>query len=387
VAVAAFVLVSAGGEARAEPPATRPEVTSPYQRSKPLNESVHVIPIEVAGADGKTQKSEFQLTVFHPAGNGPFPVVIFNHGRGPDNAYPSRFRFLGVAGYFVRRGFAVLVPTRVGYGGHGNALDPERGQGCDLESAQRQVESVRRHAAAAIDFAGKQPWADATRVVLAGVSVGGYTAVAAASKLTPRPRLTVNFAGGSGGDPKRRAGQPCNPGRIGSVFETAAKSGAPPSVWIYAVNDRYWGAEHPRQWHATFVAAGGKADLHMLEAIGGDGHDLVEPGFRYWRPILDRHLASQGYAPPRTDNAPPASNFAALDAIDRVPINQAGKVNGYQRFLNLDLPRAFVISPGGGWAFSAGQPTALKDALGRCEQQTKAACAPYAVDDAVVWRN
>lgn len=386
--VAALASLAGVGPVLAEPPRLRPEVTAAHVLSRTLNEAVHAVPIAVSSPDGATADIEFTLTTFRPAGPGPFPVVVFNHGRGPDNSYPSRFRFSVVAEYFVRRGFAVLVPTRVGYGGLGSAIDPEAGHlRCDVAAAERQIDAVRRHVVAALQWAGRQAWADPKRVVIAGGSVGGYTSLAVAPTLPSPPVAVINFAGGSGGNPKRRPGAPCNPERISSVLAKAAKGGVVPSLWIYAENDRYWGAKFPREWHQAYVGAGGRAEFHMLGPIGLDGHDLIGVGFQQWRPIADRFFARLGYPVPRVENAPQPSGFAALDSVDTVPVNAKGKSSeGYPRFLRADVPRAFVVAPNGAWAYVAGRASALQDALARCQELANSACKPYAVDDAVVWR-
>lgn len=374
--------------ALAEPPRLRPEVTAAHVLSRTLNEAVYSVPITVTPIEGSAAETEFTLTTFRPGGPGPFPVVVFSHGRGPDNAYPSRFRFSVVADYFVRRGFAVLVPTRVGYGGLGNAIDPEVGQlRCDVAAAERQVDSVRRHVVAALQWAGRQSWADPKRVIIAGGSVGGYTSVALAPMLSSPPIAVINFAGGSGGNPKRRPGAPCNPDRIANVLAKAGKGSAAPTLWIYAENDRYWGAKYPRDWHQAYVRAGGRAEFHMLGPVGDDGHDVIGGGFSLWRPIADRFLSGLGHPAPKVENAPQPSGFAALEAVETVPVNAKGKSSeGYPRFLKADVPRAFVVAPNGGWAYVSGRASALQDALARCQELTNSTCKPYAVDDAVVWR-
>ncbi|MDR3470591.1 MAG: hypothetical protein P4M09_02695, partial [Devosia sp.] len=60
--------------------------------------------------------------IFKPAGPGPFPVVIFSHGRSGE---PSERASLthpvnsSVAAYWTAKGFAVVAPIRPGYGPSG----------------------------------------------------------------------------------------------------------------------------------------------------------------------------------------------------------------------------------------------------------------------------
>ena len=57
--------------------------------------------------------------VFKPAGIGPFPVLLFSHGRAADAFSRSSMKFpipLGHARYWLQKGFAVVAPIRFGYG-------------------------------------------------------------------------------------------------------------------------------------------------------------------------------------------------------------------------------------------------------------------------------
>lgn len=81
---------------------------------------------------------------------------------------------------------------------------------------------------------------------------------------------------------------------------------------------------------------------------------------------------------------PPATKFAAIDNVDAIPYLHAMGRKGYQFFLTLPKPRAFVIAPDGGWAYSSKGFDPLAKALqicGRNHQNSR----PYAVDDNVVW--
>jgi len=71
--------------------------------------------------DGFWGRKELQLTatVFRPLGMGPFPLVVLGHGRptvAPDRSNIGCYRVIPQIREFVRRGFAVIVPIRRGYG-------------------------------------------------------------------------------------------------------------------------------------------------------------------------------------------------------------------------------------------------------------------------------
>jgi dienelactone hydrolase len=376
--------------ARAEPPAARPELMSAHRFIAHLNETLVTLPVVVTSFDGQRLQAAFQLTHFRPPGAGPFPMVVVHHGRSRDNSYPSRFRGGVFVDYFVARGFAVLVLTRAGYGGLGKAIDPEgQGSGCNVETLEQQIDSVVAHTRAALEFAATQSWADPKRTIIVGGSVGGYTSIAAASREIPGLIAAINFAGGAGGNPKKNPGAPCIPERLSTLFSKIGGSVPVPTLWVYAENDKYWGAKYPREWHRAFVKSGGRGEFVMLGPIGDDGHTISTSGFPQWRPIVDgfltKYVSAIGFTVPRTPNAPPPTEFAPLDDAARVPSNEAGKSKGYPRFLAADIPRAFVVAPNGGWAAQWGKASALDEALKSCESAAKQPCKPYAIDDNVVW--
>jgi hypothetical protein len=75
-----------------------------------------------------------------------------------------------------------------------------------------------------------------------------------------------------------------------------------------------------------------------------------------------------------------------VDEIARVPyVSARTQEEQYARFLKSDLPRAFVVSPSGTWAWKRG-PGAVKSALETCQKSSRTPCALYAVDDRVVWK-
>ena len=46
-------------------------------------------------------------------------------------------------------------------------------------------------------------------------------------------------------------------------------------LWLHGDNDGYYRADHIRENHAAFMAAGGRAALHMLTGVPYDGHRLA----------------------------------------------------------------------------------------------------------------
>src|ERR1700752_3799067 len=58
----------------------------------------------------------------HPAGNGPFPLVIMNHGvslNARERSFFPLVEFRDAAFWFARRGYMVVAPTGPAYGAGG----------------------------------------------------------------------------------------------------------------------------------------------------------------------------------------------------------------------------------------------------------------------------
>ncbi|GEM_PF-804049 len=86
---------------------------------------------------------------------------------------------------------------------------------------------------------------------------------------------------------------------------------------------------------------------------------------------------------PHRKQVPAASDFAATDNADAMPLRDAGK-DRYRHYLTLASPKAFVIYESGGWRFVWNDADAMTKVLDHCANAGKR-CWLYAVDDRVVW--
>jgi dienelactone hydrolase len=128
-----------------------------------------------------------------PAGDGPFPAIVFNHGS---EKLPGARE--GQVEFYTRHGFVLFVPHRRGHGrSEGpyvmdvvNAAPAEK-RGTVL--AQQLVEQVD-DVAAAVHFVKRQPFVDPARVAVVGCSFGGIEALLAAER-DLGIRAAVDFAG------------------------------------------------------------------------------------------------------------------------------------------------------------------------------------------------
>jgi dienelactone hydrolase len=355
-----------------------------------IHETIARVPVTVTLADGKKHSGRIVVTHYRPEGSGPFPIVVLNHGRenGRDKrAEPARRRYTSVARYFTRRGFAVLVLTRLGYGDAGLDPDPEfSGNKCSERDFDTGIAALIDETRAALDFARTLPFTDTRRAILVGQSYGGLGTIAATGKNLSGVVAAINFSGGAGGLPKTDPGRPCSPEEFVSIAESAGKGARIPTLWLYAENDHYWGTEWPPRWYEAYTAAGGRAEMPPVPAVGKEGHYLLSQGFQTWRPLVDRFLDKTGFSSPRSNDAPLSTGFARLDDASKLPhVKEEVKADGYKKFLNADIPRAFALSPSGAWSWRTGRD-APQRAIEACQKFSKVPCRLYAVDDAVVWK-
>ena len=227
--------------------------------------------------------AELETTLFRPPGEGPFRLVVVNHGKESGNPrFQARSRYLNAARELVRRGYAVVVPMRQGFSKSGGSYI---GGGCNVESNGRvQAEDV----AAVIAFYAARIDIDASRVVVFGQSHGGFTTLAVGALGLPNVAGLVNFAGGL-----RQEG--CNGWEHGLADAVAsyARTTTAPSLWFYGDNDSYFTPETWQRMHAQYVAAGGRARLVAIGTFGSDAHALFSAarGVPVWLPHVGAFFA------------------------------------------------------------------------------------------------
>jgi dienelactone hydrolase len=354
--------------------------------ARDLHEEVQHIGVTVKDQYGREETRQIAITYFRPRGNGPFPLAIVNHGRATNEkraAQRERMRYENLSRYLVSKGFAVFVPTRVGYGETYGEFDPEYSDACRNPRVEPMSMAASDQVLATLEFARTLPFADVSRWVVMGVSVGGLTSVATVWRNPSGLVGGINFAGGAGGDPQNRPGRPCAAPQIEQLWRSKAAGATAPMLWLYWQNDLYWGPDKPRRWHQAWVDGGGKAEFHSLSAVGTDGHSGMAIDMDRWVPIAESFLAQLGFTTPGVMTRPAASGFAAIDQLDKVPVSASAREGSYRKFLEAKLPRAYAVGPKGAWGYAFGD-WAIGRALGNC-QRRGAVCKLYAVDGEVVW--
>jgi dienelactone hydrolase len=201
-----------------------------------------------------------EAIVARPATAGRFPLVVISHGS-PRRISEAKKRSLDwadwIADDFARRGWAAATVFRRGFGNsegvvadaYGTCSDPHY-RAAGLSTAEDIVQAV--------SYFQKQLYIDPTRVLLVGVSAGGFGSIAAASIAPPGVVAVVNFAGGRGSTSNNVV---CKPDALIEAYGAFGKTVRVPSLWIYSKNDHFFGPDLARQMFAAFTNSGAPAEL------------------------------------------------------------------------------------------------------------------------------
>lgn len=256
-----------------------------------LEESVLRVPV-VEGVE----RALIDVTVYKPRGAGPFPVLVLSHGSprsAQDRRAEGRQRLIAQSEPFVSMGFVVLVPTRRGYGESEGGWAESYGP-CSNPDYYRAGLETARDLRAAVDAVRGEAWADASRVVLAGQSAGGFGSVAASSTDFAGLVGVINFAGGRGSSGSDYV---CGEARLVDAMARYGASARVPELWLYSSNDRFFGPELARRMHQAFVRSGGAAEFVEARAVGLDGHGYFARDIDDWSRRVERFLRRIGAKP------------------------------------------------------------------------------------------
>lgn len=230
--------------------------------------------------------------LYKPAGKGPHPLAILNHGSPPGGAADRArmtARYAAAAAQFVEWGFVVVSPLRRGYGDTGGTW-VESYHACDDPTFYEAGLETAKDIAAAVRYARALPDIDASRVLLVGQSAGGWGVLAAATRTDVEVKAIVNFAGGRGGMRDQKPDNNCAPDKLVKAAGDYGAQAKRPSLWIYTENDHFFAPTLSKRMAAAYRNRGGQASYVLLPAFGSDGHTLfgAKEGVERWRqPVRD----------------------------------------------------------------------------------------------------
>ncbi|MCH4090746.1 alpha/beta hydrolase family protein [Acetobacter sp.] len=324
-----------------------------------------------------------EATLLLPHTTAPFPLAIVSGGAShiSSSNHGPRDRYSYLSGYFLARGYAVLRPMPRGFAGSEGHLISD---GCEVTTtARRNADDIRYVSASILQL----PDIDASRIVTAGVSFGGWVQMAMGTMPLPGTRAQFLFF------PLMQISSCHNDGD--RLLAGASEFGAEtrlPTLWVQGENDSLATTEAWKARYAAYKEKNPRAELVDVPPFLNDSHSLLNDpdGLRPWMAQADAMLEQAGL-PYRVVIAdylpalpPPASGYAELNDFSRLPARNDMMRKAYQAFLAQETPRAFVV---GDDAESVGAHSAdpIASALSACGKAS-GNCHLYAYDNRVVWQ-
>src|ERR1700716_3475411 len=221
-----------------------------------------------------------------PVGDGPFPLVIMNHGvslKPTDRGFFPLVEFRDAAKWFAKRGYLVVAPVGSGYGAA--AIDiPEHGLygpffskvgSCTNPNFRSPGLAVAQVNLWIIDYMTAEKRIVPKDVIVVGQSAGGWASIALSSLNPPLVKAIITFAAGRGGRVGGKPNNNCAPDRLVEATGEFGRTSRVPMLWVYIENDTFFGPALSKRMHQAYTEAGGSAEYHLLPPFGSDGHFLI----------------------------------------------------------------------------------------------------------------
>ena len=263
-------------------------------------EEIIEVPVSVSNSNF-TNNPKFEqkitVTIWRDDAIKKAPYLLFSHGRAGTDQERGKFGRSSEkrnSEYFVSKGFTVILPTRIGYGVSGGP-DADYSGACGnknyLEARKVAIDQSKQVLNHVFDFS----YIDRTKGIVVGQSVGGFTTIGLSAENISGLKGAINFAGGDGGDPIKSAEKPCGDYLIKDTFAKYGASNKVPTLWLYSVNDRFWGEQIPKDWFAAFQKAGGKGQFISLPAYKEDGHSIFRGDLNAWKNDFEKFIKEIGF--------------------------------------------------------------------------------------------
>lgn len=220
--------------------------------------------------------------LLRPAGAGPFPALLYNHGSAPGDANDLAFANLGPA--FVARGWVFFMPYRRGQGlsrAAGPYIEDEvraaRDRGGKEAATRKQLELLNGEhlddQLAALSWLRRAPFVRGDRVATAGNSYGGIEALLGAERGDYCAAIDAAGAAQSWAESAE----------LRARLLTAAKGARAPVFFFQAAND--FDLSPSQELSAAMQAAGKRSEVRIYPPFGNsaaDGHSFPYRGPALW---------------------------------------------------------------------------------------------------------
>ncbi|UUE46496.1 dienelactone hydrolase family protein [Pectobacterium aroidearum] len=324
--------------------------------------------------------------VTRPVSQTKLPVVVITNGTVGTAEFdrwemnPNRESSTALA--FARHGYAAVTVLREGYGYSSGGAEYSGGS-CKQPLHKLAGEKDTRDILAALEVIRRQPWASPDKVVLAGMSAGGFAVLATSAVNPPGVQAIINFDGGRGSIDGKSL---CDRAGLINAFTTYGLTARIPSLWLYSSNDQSFTPEMGRAFSEAYRSGGGKAEFIEMPAFGKNGHVFMDTAQEdFWWKTVAGFLAQQHL---------PVDEVVSLPTVHLTSPANLNNLAGKKAFRKYEAARlyekAFATGKDGSWGTAYWARTgheAADTAVRNCEKfQPKGAanCTVYAINDVVV---
>ena len=216
--------------------------------------------------------------LFRPSRAGPFRLAVIAHASTQNVLRRTQMPqpdYRALAAFLVARGFAVLVPERLGHGATGGHYVEDQG-GCDEADYARSGRVTAEEIWLALDYLQKQAFIRKDAAIVIGHSAGGWGALALANADPKAIAAIIAFAPGRGGHANDEPNKVCAPHTLLAAAAEFGKAARIPVTSLVAANDSYFAPAFSKALADAFRTGGGKDDLRTLPAVGSEGHWMIE---------------------------------------------------------------------------------------------------------------
>lgn len=258
-----------------------------------MTKETQTLPVTIDGQMVNLEMRRYTPEIL-PGAETKFPTLVFNHGSTGDGTDTNYIQVAvtetEVVNFFLKRGWAVVLPYRRGRGGSDGLYDEgfhiDRSQGYTAEP-KRSLAGADRALAdieAAITAISAMDFVDSKRLLIGGNSRGGILSVAYSGSHHEQICGVINFVGGW---LDASSADRVNP----SLFQRGS-SYPKQTLWLYGDKDSFYPLAHSRQNFQAFLDRGGKGQFNEFElAAGADGH-IIASMPNLWTSILEGYLKS-----------------------------------------------------------------------------------------------
>ena len=224
--------------------------------------------------------------LFKPVGNGPFPVVIYNHGSAPAmlNSQASAM----IAPNFVENGWAFFMPYRRGQGLSEKAgpyiideIHSAEEKGGEAAAAATMVRILKNEhlsdQMAALSWLKSQKWVLKKRIAVAGNSFGGIETIFAVA----HESFCAAIDASGGAESWAKAPE------LQKEMKDSAKKAIAPVFFFQAEND--FDSTPSKVLAEEMKSVGKTAEVKIFPSFGTspkDGHSFAYRGVKVWFPAV-----------------------------------------------------------------------------------------------------